>query len=517
MIKNKFLSLIFTFICFGGLISCDDGLIDEITELNVSRLFSPTELEARIVNQTSIRINWREVTKADSYNVEVYVGEDLNVSGSPELSISGLTADDMPYTIADLLGETNYVVRVKAVGENISDSKWSAVTIKTDAEQIFEAVDPADIKATSVTLRWPAGQDADQIVLTPGNIVHTVTTSEVAAGAAIITGLSSETAYTAKLMLRSATRGTATFTTLLDLGGAIAVNPGDDITSIFQNANAGDVFALLPGTYPSQDITISKNIAIKGARPANKPILSGTIFRVDGGASLELKDVVLDGTGSADGNQSIIYAAGTFGKLIIDGCEIKNYTKGVLYVNNAASIEAVSITNTIYSNIECSGGDFIDFRQGIAKTFDFVNNTVYNSALARDFFRMDAGGSTNFPAIMSIINIRNNTLNNVCNGNNRRVLYIRLISHEITFEKNILSSTEGYFTNQAATNVVKWDKNNYFNAPNFTGSTQSNAKNDNSGTHLSLDPGYANAATGDFTVSNSELKFQGIGDSRWIK
>lgn len=515
MKKNKFFLYTLSLALALGFQACEDRLADEITELNVSRLFSPTAVEARIVNQTSVRLTWSEVRHAGAYAVQLFEG--TGTSGTPALSFEGITLEDLPYTVANLNGETEYTVQVKATGENIADSKWVSVSVTTNAEQLFQPVSPDDLKPTEVTLRWPAGQAADKIVLTPGNIEHSVTAAEVAAGAATVSGLAGETTYTAKLMRGSGTRGTVTFTTLIDLGGAIVVSPGDDIASIFQNAKDGDVFGLLPGTYPSGDIPITRSISIKGARPNDKPVLKGTIFRVSDGAGLELKDLTLDGTGSQDGNQTIIYAAGTFKNLVIDGCNITNYTKGTLYVNNATLIEAVSITHTLYSNIECNGGDFIDFRNGLALKFDFINNTAYNSALARDFFRMDAGGSTNFPDVKSIITIRNNTFNNVSNGNNRRILYIRLAGHEISFEKNILSNTQGYYTNQASTNIVKLDKNNYFNAPNFTGSTQSGAKNDASGTHTAYDPGYANASEGNFKVSHEELKFQGIGDMRWLK
>lgn len=510
-------NLLFIYILSAALAfqACEDKLADEITELNVSRLFSPTAVEARIVNQTSVRLTWAEVRQARSYAVQLFEG--AQASGNPALSFDGITLEDLPYTVANLNGETQYTVQVKAVGENITDSKWVSVNVITQAEQLFHQVNPDDLKATEVTLRWTAGQAADKIVLTPGNLEHTVTAAEVAAGAATITGLEGETTYTAKLMRGNGTRGTVSFTTLIDLGGAIVVSPGDDITTLFQKAKEGDVFGLMPGTYTSGDITITRSVSIKGARPNDKPVLKGTIFRVSEGAGLELKDLTLDGTGSPDGNQTIIYAAGTFKNLVIDGCNITNYTKGTLYVNTATLIEGVSVTNTLYSNIECNGGDFIDFRNGLARKFDFINNTAYNSALARDFFRMDAGGSTNFPDVKSMITIRNNTFNNVSNGNNRRILYIRLASHEISFEKNILSNTLGYYTNQASTNIVKFDKNNYFNAPNFTGSTQSNAKNDASGTHTAYDPGYANAGEGNFKVSHEELKFQEIGDMRWLK
>lgn len=517
--KNIIKPILLLFFSSILLLGCNKDLDEKITSVDFSRLFSPTNLTAVVVNKTSVRLTWVKVNKADSYVIEIFDNGDLNFSGTPVKTIEKVNPDEIPYTITGLAGETNFSVRLKAKGTSVEDSKWSGATFKTDAEQIFRPVDLNEITANQVILRWPAGETATQIVLQPGNIIHTVTATEIAAGAATIKGLTPETNYTAKLMKNTSTRGTITFTTLIDLGGAIRVDPTDDLATILSTANAGDIFALMPGTYNTQDIVISKSISIKGARPANKPVLMGTIFRLADGAGLELKDLILDGTGSKDGNQMIIYDADLatpYAPFKMEDCTIRNYVKGLYYVNKKALIQSVLFKGNIIFNIECNGGDFIDFRTGLATTFDFINNTVYNSALARDFFRMDAGGSTNFPGIKSVITINNNTFNNICNGSSRRVLYIRLSSHEITFNKNILSNTDGYYTNQAATTIKEMSKNNYFNAPNFTGSTVSGSKND-TGDFTKLDPGYANPGAGIFTVSNIDLKSAGVGDPRWLQ
>jgi Domain of unknown function (DUF4957)/Domain of unknown function (DUF5123) len=513
MYITGFLAAIF----FSG---CSDDIASEITSLDVSRLFSPVNLDAKVVNKTSVRLNWNQVTNAKTYVVEFFENGNQDFSGTAMKTIPSVTFDNLPLTVTGFGGETDYSVRVKAVGENISDSKWISATFKTDPEQIFYSVDPAGITANSVTLKWPAGETATSIVLTPGNIMHTVTTAEITAGAALVTGLTGEIAYTAKLMNGTKVRGTATFTTLIDLGGAIKVNPGDDLKTILEAANANDVFALMPGSYAAQDIFVNKSISVKGARPTDKPIITGIIFHIKDGSGLTLKDLILDGTGSLSGNQAVIYdtalLGGTYGAFSMEGCVIKNYTKGTLYVNVAALIESVTIKNCIYYNIECNGGDFIDFRLGMAKTFTYTGNTAYTSALARDFFRMDAGGSTNFPGITSTININNNTFNKVCDGTSRRILYIRLASNQITFTKNIIANTLGYYTNQSATNIVSMSNNNYWNAPNFTASTTSGAKND-TGTYTSLDPGFVSPDTGNFKVTNTTLIENLVGDPRWLK
>src|SRR5690606_11419254 len=314
-------------------------------------------------------------------------------------------------------------------------------------------------------------------------------------------------------------RGTITFTTPIDLGGAIQVTPDDDLTNILQNASDGDVFALMPGTYVVQDIFISKSISIKGAKPAEKPVLKGVVLRISNGAGLQLKDLIIDGTGALDGNQFLVYNDDmntAYGDLKVEDCTIFNYVKGVMYVNKKAWILSVLYRNNIIYNIECSGGDFIDFRNGLSSTFTFVNNTVYNSAAARDIFRMDAGGSTNFPSVTSVIDIQNNTFYNIAKSSSNRMLYIRLASNQITFSKNLIVNSEGYYSNQAATNIVARSNNNYYNAPNFTNSSVANAKND-PGPYTTLNPGFVNPDAGDFTVTNLDLKIAGVGDPRWLQ
>ena len=517
--KPRVINLSVLILCCASLLlaGCSKTVNDEITSLNFSRLMSPSGVTAVVVNRTSVRLNWNKVTKAQGYAIEFFNNGTMDFSGTPVRTVNNVAPDAMPYTVPGLMGETTYSVRIKAVGEGVDDSKWSAATFTTDAEQIFLPVDPNDIQAKQVTLRWQAGQTATQIVLQPGNITHTVTPSEIANGVAIITGLTPETAYTAKLLSGVSTRGTATFSTLIDLGGAIQVNPGDDLTAILQAANAGDVFALMPGEYIAQDIAITKSIAIKGARPANKPVLKGTIFRISDNAGLELKDLILDGTGALNDNQAIIYAAGSvFAPLSIEDCTNKNYVKGIIYVNSATRISSVVYKGNIIQDIQCNGGDFIDFRNGLADKFDFIINTVSNSATARDFFRMDAGGTTNFPGVRSVITINNNTFYNICQGTSNRVLYIRLAngSHEIKFNKNIIAGSNGQFTNQSATNVTERGNNNYFQAPNYYSTSVTNSDR---GVYTTLDPGFANPATGNFTVSNIELKAAGIGDPRWVQ
>lgn len=519
MNKHRLYSYIFFLASLIGLAGCKDNDLEEVTQLQVDRAFSPTGLTAAVVNKTGVRLTWKAVNNAKSYTIEVF--ETADFSGTAAKTIENIAFTQVPYTVTGLSGDTQYAIRVKAVGEGVADSKWITASVKTDPEQIFQAVNAAKLTANSVVLNWTPGEVATTITLSPGNITHIVTPAEITAGEATITGLTGETLYTANLLNAAKVRGTITFTTLLDLGGAIAVYPTDNLATLMANAKAGDVFALFPGTYTvNVDVTVTSTISLKGAKPTDKPIIKGMIVRLKGNAGLGLKDLEIDGTGAVGGNQAIIYdeaSTNAYGGLNIENCNIKNYGKGLMYVNVAALIESVNMKGNIINNIECSGGDFIDFRNGIAKTLTFTNNTVYASAVARDFFRMDAGGSTNFPSVTSVITISNNTLNGMCNGASNRLLYIRLAKHEIYFSKNIVANSGGILTNQASTNIVaaNFTANNYYNAPTYmAGSSTSGAKYD-TGTFTTLNPGFTDAASGNFTISQQDLKINGIGDPRW--
>ena len=280
-----------------GAASCSDPM-DEITNVSYNRNFSPTELEARIVNKTNVRLNWNLSAGATNYDVEVY-HDSLQFAGSPVKTMT-VTSDELPYTITGLEGEEGYSIRVRALtnGNENRTSKWSSIFVTTDREQIFDAVNEAtDLTPTSVTLRWPAGESADYITITPGDIRHNLTAAEIAAGAATIEGLTDDTEYKAVMTRGTKTRGTVTFATPLDLGGATPIEAGTDLATAIAAAEDGAILALMPGTYvvkPDAEatyeygsLTISKNLTIRSAKSSDRAVICGR-FQIEAGASMSI-------------------------------------------------------------------------------------------------------------------------------------------------------------------------------------------------------------------------------------
>lgn len=512
--KYQNIILLITFISL-TMSSCKDGLLHEITELNLERALSPTGLTAQVVERTGVRLSWKRVNNAQRYNIEIYDNPDF--SGEPVKEVEDVSFDQLPYTVLGLEGETTYTVRVRALGEGLEESKWISVNFTTDVEQIFNTVDPETLTATSVTLTWPAGESATEIILMPGEIRHAVTSAEVNAGTAVISGLLSDVTYTATLKNGQKTRGIISFTTLLG-EGVTKVSPEDDLAGMIEMVDEGAILALEPGTYTiNASLAIKKSLTIQGYRPSDRPLIKGAVFRLSNNSGLILKDLVLDGSGNGSGDQTVIYETASdspYGDFLMENCDVKYYRKGLYYVNVKARIPAVEFKNNIISNIECDGGDFIDFRQGIADELNFVDNTVYNSAAARDLFRMDSNGSNNFGSVDSKITIMTNTFYNTIRDNTKRYLYIRTSKNSVSVVKNLIVQSDALYTDQNATTITLLSANNYYNAPNFTASSRSNAKND-SGNYTSLNPEFTNPDQGDFTINNIDLKLNGIGASRW--
>lgn len=517
--KKKYFKSIVLGLATVALASCSD-VADEITSIVYNRNFSPTSVEAKVRNRTNIELSWNLGDGVTNYNVEVYANDSLTFAGSPVKSFS-VSPDEVPVLIKGLEGETQYSFRVQATDGNSSrDSKWSSAYAKTEAEQIFKNVAEEDIKGSSVTLRWTAGEQAATIVLTPGDIVYNVTDDDIAAGAATITGLTPETEY--KALLKSAsgkTRGTITFKTGIDLAETdILVKAGADIAAAIKDAPEGYRLVVEPGEYGiatdeaafGGSITISKQLTIKGLRQNEHPVIKGR-FKIE--APFAVDQVTLDGTGT-DGGQCFDFTAeGEIESLTVTNSEVKNYTKGFFYINKAVLVNTITIDGNIISNIECDGGDLFDCRKGGYNKFDLKNNTIYNSAKGRDFVRMDDASKS--ISATPVITIDHNTIVGACNDAAKRILYVRFAGNVINFTNNIVASSVGNFSNQAKTAEPTFSNNIYFEADGYvTAGANANALFvDGEGTIL--DPQFKDAANGDFTIGNDNVKDKKAGDPRW--
>jgi hypothetical protein len=114
-----------------------------------------------------------------------------------------------------------------------------------------------------------------------------------------------------------------------------------------------------------------------------------------------------------------------------------------------------------------------------------------------------------------VITIDHNTIVGACNDAGKRILYVRFKGNSINFTNNIVASSAGNFSNQKNTAEPTFSNNIYFEADGYvTAGANANALFvDGEGTIL--DPQFKDAANGDFTIGNDNVKDKKAGDPRW--
>ncbi len=541
---NKIFSACMLGLAAAALTSCSDAP-DAIESFILNRNLSPINIEAKDVQETSATITWDLSNGADLYEVQFLQDDSLDYGKTydsqtdavvPAKTITGVTADDLPLFVEGLVYDTKYTVRVRAItSDNASRiSKWHGVYFRTSAQQILNSIKQGDYTDRSVTVTWPEGEEVTTIVV--GNVTHEITEEEKAAGKATVTGLEPQTTYDVLLLNNGKQRGKRSFTTLADLEGSIPVATAEELVDAVAAANDGDAIALIGSNYvipyggDDESITagalkVSKNITLKGVDAANRPILNGRI-EINDGAALTMSLVIFDGTGTS-GDQAFNYktADANYGALLVDNCEIRNFVKGVFYLNVKSTVESVTFNNCIIHDIECNGGDMFDSRTGLPMTFNLTNSTIYNSCATRDFIRIDDASSSFSGKPGPIVTVDKCTLYKVGDGNsNRQLMYVRFAGNEVIFKNNLVmefSNTRG-FTNQSSCDPTPELQNNYYyHTVNLIslveGNTQTVRWFDVDGTNLADNP-CPSAASFDFTLDgNSAAKAGGAGDPRWNK
>lgn len=503
--------------------ACEDQS-EEITDVAYDRLFAPINLEARVVNEVNVRVTWAPVEGATSYNIAIHVNGDQDVDlnekniaitqdGSAVKTISGLTASDSPYVVTGLEGETVYSAWVQAVGEGIPASKWSGILFETDPEQICKEIDIDEVESTSAILRWTPGEQADEIVLEPGNLSFDVTADDVANGSVYVEGLAAETKYTATLKRNGKRRGTIEFTTLMNLEGHTVLDEGDDLkAAVDELADGGRIILRDEAVYELGTYELDKSIEIVAYRANHKPTIKGRFTVATAVSSITLTDVIITG---GDNLLELTAADGAVNTLKVTGCEIRNTAKHIIYNNKKGTFGDIIIDNCIIDGVADDGGDGFDLRGGALTSLTVKNTTIMNGIR-----------SLNRIQVVANVTYENCTFYNICtldNSNNTGLFRVEKAGSTLTV-KNCLVANVGLEA-PANANAGTWGRSDklkadedfkniyYFASPNLWTNSH---KDDYATFAAEADPMFKDAANGDLTLGNEDLIYNKVGDPRWI-
>lgn len=516
--------------------ACEDQS-EEVTTLEHDHLFAPFGLEAKVNNTIDVRLSWTINSEASFYDIEIFANDSLTFQGTPVRTYTNLTAEDMPYDVTGLEGDTKYSARFMCKGDNIKDSKWNGIYFKTEPEKLLKEVDEDDLTASSATLYFELNRTFTEVILTPEEgetVKQAISSQDLQSGKVIVNGLSGNTTYTAKLLNGEKNCGIRTLTTLIDPATAIVVSPDgkslqDAVTEANENKN---LILIQAGTYDIGEVEVNKEIQIIGERFKNKPVLVGKFNMIEG-SGIVMRNIIMDGNGAAV-KRMFSYEDGTTAKEFkIEASEIRGYKEGIFAINNPSkpiTVDAITINNCLIYDIACDGGDFLDSRSGTIKKLTITNNTFYNCSQvkAREFIRID-GTEDKKPWNPEVteysIKLENNTIVGAVKTF-KRLMYVRYPGAKVTMKSNLIMNFSGYLNDQKyiETENITVSNNRYYKAEkagiiNYKiNDVATNVFTDpNCVKEKFVDPAFKDEANGDFTITNEDLIIDKVGDPRWLK
>lgn len=524
--------------------ACED--IDDIHELSLDRLLSPTNLIGKVNSKVNITASWNAMDGAAAYTIEFYE-EDPNCEGTPIVSE---TIEDTEFTKEGLNGETEYTIRVKSIAEGLSDSKWAVITRSTEVtEQIFKTIEDTDVNDKTVTVKWDVNatingsKTAKEILLSwtdekkkAQKKTVQISADEAAASQKVISELIPSTDYEIRIKNdEGKTLGVKTFTTKADLTKVTQVHSGDDLVAILDAAKEGDYIAIMDNaeyTIYADDnatkaYTLDKSLTISGYYSSSRPTIHGRFIIGEATIkSLQLSNIIFDGNNKVDNLLEIASANAQIDNLSINGCDIFNLKKHFIYNNKSGNIGTVTINNCIVDNVKNTDGDGIDIRGGKLKSITVSNSTFSNGF--RTFLRCQT-------ASVVTVSFTQCTFYNICtidNSNNSGLFQLdkttdtsELIVKQCLFHSiglaNPSNKGSGVWSKVGKMKATEIYADNYYYAsPNLWNSDAdkgSTHAKDHEKVATEANPQFADAENGNFTVGNEELAENGIGDPRWIK
>lgn len=478
-------------------LSCEKKIEQEFVP---ERMFMPGDIVATN-GETSVKLQWRNSlfteTIPESYTVQI--AKDSLFAGAIDHTVE---TDTNAITITDavLTVKQKYFARVKANALGSSaESKWvNSSGFLITGEQIFLAINDAELKDKSVVLKWRVTPGITKIVLTPDGGAaadHTVAAGEATAGSKLITGLTPKTKYKAEIFAGTLPKGLINFETKELSLYTVRLSPGQSLFDAVTAAANNDVIGLEPGTYDIKDgagvfanlAILQKTISIVSVSndPTNTKVNFREITLRGTGAGVTLKGIEFDGAPSTAAGQQALYflnltgattddGASTFTDIIVENCIVhdmgNDFLRGNRAANNAHKINSVKVKSSrLYNSAMINNNyTFLQINKLEFQAIEFTNSTLYN--LGRGLIDWDA--NITVPGTPYIL-IDQCTINNLgLAGLDNSLLDLNANAISVTIRNSIIGNipypgqTVGNNLMRGANSTVTVTHTNYFKFSN---------------------------------------------------
>ncbi len=486
ILKNNRIAAAFIFIMLLSMAACKKYNNWEVDD-EYNRLFRPTDLTTEI-DGVQAKLRWKPKPATKNYTIEVSKDSLLfqNIVYTYTNVASGTDDKGVFFDVPDPLDAlTRYSIRIKAIGDNVTESGWAAATFITATEQIMYAVDIADIAPRSVTLKWIVPNAVTHIMI--GTTRHEITATERTSGEKLIEGLAPKTAYTALLYNNTAIRGSQTFSTKADIPvgpNVVEVSATDDLATMLASAENGKTYVLLQGSVYKTDnaITLPNNISITiwGEDGPQKPVLAFNGINLPANAGT-IRFENLDITGYKDNDPTSTKRGYIFNQttatateaIIFENCTLRNFGSTTFRTREALgmSVKALTFNKCLVYDIgdNNANGTYAFIHHGVAAGGGLIDDiTITNSTLYKIGYTIIL--SSNAPSKNIII--ENNTFYDVI-GNGRYFIDFnaQAIANSFRFNNNIIAKTLSPATSARGIrtgNISLLDVNNSYQSSDVT-------------------------------------------------
>lgn len=500
---------------------------------------------------------WAEVEFSGFRGTEYYIIEvstdsltdDMEMGASPNSVVLGedksITAS--PDTIRDLLGETKYFLRIKAMSSQQAESKWvyydngdGGTSFTTLAEQIFNTPAAADMGDIYMRLTWTPGAEVTRLTVeTPeGAMVQDIDLTQnsdaVANGEYMVENLTQLTTYVFTIYNGDTKRGQLELTTMASMPEAdYKYTLPSTATVLSQDIidNASEQALALPGIDPSNySVTIGipagMSIGMHGtdedtgdATSIKIPEgMSVTFFGLAGGETPVFnmeKSFDIGGTHAYirfnnvnftdAGCQYLINqsAAATVGELTFEGCRLTDFERSFVRLQNAGNaktIQNLNVNNCIVTNVAQGYSMFLwKDNEGVVNNLNVTNSTF--NIFTRSFAEITGDDQG------TAINISDCTFYGGPDSGRYVVDANNSSGVTVSITRCIFANAEGKGVRNADTKITEV----YFTSDfSFTGNSfdPTVQLGDNSATV------FADPENGDFTIQVRNVE---AGDPRWLE
>ena len=533
--------------------SCVDDN-DWKTDAAYDRLFSPTSLSVS-AETTAAEVSWKAYPGSEYYILELSTDSLYGFTEEirPTSKVYGQDGDitKSSYVVENLNSNTQYFIRVKACSNTTASSNWAyleKVSFSTKAENILNAVSPADKGEDYFILSWEAGLAVTHVVYaeiigsdengTPAlgeSQIVTLTAENIADGNVTISGLKASTGYAVGIFNDGHSRGTRTVTTRMQLPDAdvkLYIDAGQTLTQAMLNeyASEGSVTVCFEDgaeyTIVGEDaatgevagLTIPSGMSITffGNEGENKATLKLSREIIFGGVHGYIR---FDNVTIVDGGAQYLFNQGidaSIEEVTFSNCELNNFARSIVRFKDEKSITVDRLTfeDTRINNQGSGNYAMISLD---AKTYA-VNNIVFNNTILNTIQHnvVALNHSSRGCATVDVVEFNNCTLYNYVGGtrylldagstSQGPVLSINNTILAKTFGASLSDGVWGSTSRGARTKEIVVN-NSYMTQDGVFGSNAFKGYSDYSGTSEAL---FVDAANGNFSIKDGSFP-SGVG------